>query len=125
MRRCRLGPRVGVQEERRLGVPSRPRCRPADGRRRQSLKQGFATKREAEAGLRALQQAADRSLVVSRSSARLEDDLGEWIDTASSIGRCTVPGMMPGAVDHPRSMEITGCQAHRCRCPNARRSSSR
>ena len=46
-------------------------------------------------------------------------------ERASSIGRCTVPVMMTGAVDHDRPMEITGCQARRCRCPNARRSASR
>ena len=45
--------------------------------------------------------------------------------TVSSIGRCTVPVMMTGAVDQHRPMEIPGCQAHRCRCPNARRSASR
>jgi hypothetical protein len=45
--------------------------------------------------------------------------------TASSIGRCTVPVMMTGAVDRSRPMETTECQARRCRCPNARRSFSR
>ncbi len=45
--------------------------------------------------------------------------------TVSSIGRGTVPVMMIGAVDHHRPMEIPGCQARRCRCPNARRSPSR
>ena len=45
--------------------------------------------------------------------------------TASSNGRCTVPVMMTGAVDPHRPLEIPGCQARRCRCPNARRSAAR
>ena len=47
------------------------------------------------------------------------------IGTASSNGRCTVPVMMTGAVDPHRPLEIPGCQARRCRCPNARRSAAR
>ena len=43
----------------------------------------------------------------------------------SSIGRCTVPVMMTGAVDQHRPMEKPGCQGRRCRCTNARRSLSR
>ena len=46
------------------------------------------------------------------------------LETASSIGRCTVPVMMTGAVNHHRPMETTQCQARRYRCPNARRFSS-
>ena len=45
--------------------------------------------------------------------------------TVSSIGRCTVPVMMTGAVDQHRPMEKPGCQGRRCRCTNARRSLSR
>jgi len=35
------------------------------------------------------------------------------------------PGMIAGACDTHRPLETTGCQARRCRCPNARRSLSR
>ena len=45
--------------------------------------------------------------------------------SVSSIGRCTVPVMMTGAVDQHRPMEKPGCQGRRCRCTNARRSLSR
>ena len=41
--------------------------------------------------------------------------------TGSSNGRCTVPVMMAGAVDHTRPLECPGCQACRCRCLNATR----
>jgi len=44
---------------------------------------------------------------------------------ASSNGRCAVPVMMTVAVDPHRPLEIPGCQARRCRCPNARRSAAR
>ena len=35
------------------------------------------------------------------------------------------PGMIAGAVDHHRPLENPGCQARRCRCPNAKRSLTR
>jgi len=35
------------------------------------------------------------------------------------------PGMIAGACTTPRPLETTGCQARRCRCPNARRSLAR
>jgi hypothetical protein len=35
------------------------------------------------------------------------------------------PGMIAGAVDPHRPLENPGCQARRCRCPNAKRSGSR
>jgi hypothetical protein len=56
-------------------------------------------------------------------------ELRDWLvaegASASSSGRCTVPVMMTGACDHHRPLESPGCQARRCRCPNARRSPSR
>ena len=60
---------------------------------------------------------------VADGVAFLEDAEGNG--SVSSIGRCTVPVMMTGAVDQHRPMEKPGCQGRRCRCTNARRSLSR
>gem|GEM_PF-2114142 len=47
------------------------------------------------------------------------DDVGEFQRSVHG------PGMIAGAVDHHRPLENPGCQARRCRCPNAKRSLTR
>jgi integrase len=51
---------------------------PASGRRRQVAKQGFRTRKAAEAALTDMLQAASKNAVVARSSTRLGDFLDEW-----------------------------------------------
>jgi integrase len=52
---------------------------PDTGRRRQVLRQGFATKKQAEAALTDVLQAAIRNSVVAKSSTRLADFLEDWL----------------------------------------------
>ena len=52
---------------------------PETGRRRQVLRQGFATKKQAEAALTDVLQAATRNSVVAKSSTRLGDFLDDWL----------------------------------------------
>ena len=51
---------------------------PATGKRRQVSKQGFWTKKEAEAALQELTNAMSDGLVTSRSNRTLGDFLDEW-----------------------------------------------
>ena len=52
---------------------------PETGKRRQSLKQGFRTKREAEAALAEAQKTVLDGTVVANSNMRLDDFLDEWL----------------------------------------------
>jgi integrase len=54
----------------------------ASGKRRQILRQGFATKRAAEVALAELAGEANRGLVVSRSSMTVGEYLVEWFESA-------------------------------------------
>jgi hypothetical protein len=56
-----------------------PPCRSATGRRRQVDKQGFGTRKAAEAALTDMLQAASRNAVVAKASTRLADYLDEWL----------------------------------------------
>lgn len=58
---------------------------PATGKRRQMLRQGFKTKREAETALAAAQQSVEQGSVVSKSTMKLGEFLDEWL--ASQQGR--------------------------------------
>jgi len=62
---------------------------PESGKRRQTLKQGFTTKKAAEAAL--AETLRDRSLgtSVARSTVRVEEFLDEWLETARSKLRPT------------------------------------
>ena len=51
---------------------------PATGKRRQVSKQGFTTKRDAEAALRELSQSVDKGTLAKRSMRTLGDYLDEW-----------------------------------------------
>jgi integrase len=51
---------------------------PSTGKRRQVSKQGFTTKRDAEAALRELSQSVDRGTLAKRSMRTLGDYLDEW-----------------------------------------------
>ncbi len=51
---------------------------PATGKRRQVSKQGFITKRDAEAALRELSQSVDKGTLAKRSMRTLGDYLDEW-----------------------------------------------
>ncbi len=52
---------------------------PETGKRRQILRQGFATKKQAEAALGEVLQAAAKNTVVAKSSMRLGEYLEEWL----------------------------------------------
>ena len=52
---------------------------PATGKRRQQLRQGFRTKREAEAALEKVLAAVREGTVTTRSSMTVGEYLGEWI----------------------------------------------
>jgi integrase len=52
---------------------------PATGQRRQVAKQGFRTRKAAEAALTDMLQAASRNSVVAKSSTRLADFLDDWL----------------------------------------------
>lgn len=52
---------------------------PEAGKRRQVLRQGFTTKKQAEAALAAAHQAAASNTVVAKSSVRLGEYLVEWL----------------------------------------------
>ena len=52
---------------------------PETGRRRQVLRQGFATNKQAEAALTDVLQAASRNSVVAKSSTRLADFPEDWL----------------------------------------------
>jgi integrase len=58
---------------------------PETGKRRQMLRQGFKTKREAETALAAAQQSVEQGSVVSKSSMKVDAFLDEWL--ASQQGR--------------------------------------
>jgi len=58
---------------------------PETGKRRQMLRQGFATKRAAEKALAAAQQSVEQGSVVSKSSMKVDAFLDEWL--ASQQGR--------------------------------------
>lgn len=58
---------------------------PETGKRRQMLRQGFATKREAEKALATAQHSVDRGSVVSKSVIKVDDFLDQWL--ASQKGR--------------------------------------
>ena len=58
---------------------------PETGKRRQMLRQGFGTKREAEKALAAAQQSVEQGSVVSKSSMKVDAFLDEWL--ASQKGR--------------------------------------
>lgn len=49
------------------------------GKRRQMLRQGFKTKREAETALAAAQQSVEQGLVVAKSSMKVGVFLDEWL----------------------------------------------
>ena len=52
---------------------------PETGKRRQALRQGFGTKREAEKALDAVVHSAETGSVVSRSTMRLSEFLDNWV----------------------------------------------
>lgn len=52
---------------------------PETGKRRQSLKQGFRTKRQAEAALAEAQKTVIDGTVVANSNMRLDEFLDEWL----------------------------------------------
>jgi len=52
---------------------------PETGKRRQMLRQGFKTKREAETALAAAQQSVEQGSVVSKSAMKLDAYLDEWL----------------------------------------------
>lgn len=58
---------------------------PETGKRRQMLRQGFATKREAEKALAAAQQSVEQGAVVAKSTMKVGEFLDEWL--ASQHGR--------------------------------------
>lgn len=62
---------------------------PETGKRRQMLKQGFATKKEAEAALAEALPYRATGTAVARSTIRVEEFLTEWLETARSKIRPT------------------------------------
>ena len=62
---------------------------PATGKRRQILRQGFPTKKLAEAALGDVVQSVSRSTVVAKSSMRLGEYLEEWVAGQGSRLRAT------------------------------------
>lgn len=52
---------------------------PETGKRRQVLRQGFATKKEAQVALSELMQANEKGAVVAKSTTKLGDYLDEWL----------------------------------------------
>lgn len=62
---------------------------PETGKRRQMLKQGFATKKEAEAALAEALRDRATGTAVARSTIRVEEFLTEWLETARSKLRPT------------------------------------
>lgn len=57
---------------------------PETGKRRQVLRQGFATKKEAQLALADLIQAAEKNAVVAKPTMRLGDYLEEWLGSQGS-----------------------------------------
>jgi integrase len=72
---------------------------PETGRRRQVSKQGFATKREAQAELNAILSQIECGIVTQRSSASLGDYLDEWLPTQKQHVRSTTLHSYAMAVD--------------------------
>ena len=85
---------------------------PESGKRRQVLRQGFATKKEAQLALADLIQAAEKNSVVAKSTMRLGDYLEEWLanqrrapsSTESPEPAQSVPPKLVGT--SPRATEI-------------------
>ncbi len=72
---------------------------PGTGKRRQMLKQGFRTKKEAEVALAEVVRDNSRGTLVSRSTIRVEDFMRDWLVTARSRLRPTTHHSYAGAVD--------------------------
>src|SRR5688572_16968543 len=62
---------------------------PGTGKRRQILKQGFTTKKEAEAALAEALRDSSRGSVVSKSSTKVQEFLHDWLETERSRIRAT------------------------------------
>lgn len=62
---------------------------PESGKRRQVLRQGFATKKEAQLALAKLLDAADKNAVVTRSTMQLGEYLDEWLANQRNHLRAT------------------------------------
>ena len=72
---------------------------PETGKRRQILKQGFGTKKEAEVALAEAVSEASRGNVVSRSTVKVAEFLNEWLETVR-------PRVRPTTV-HSYEMAVT------------------
>ena len=72
---------------------------PETGKRRQVLRQGFATKKAAQAALNDLASASARGQVVTRSTISVKDYLAEWLVTARSKLRPTTHHSYAMSVD--------------------------
>lgn len=78
---------------------------PATGKRRQRLKSGFKTRREAEAALRQILGQMDRGEYVPASRQTFADFLVEWLEAIRATVRATTLGELrhpdPGACSPP------------------------
>lgn len=78
---CSGYPRAGGPSTSRaaLGPSASTGFHPESGKRREVLRQGFATKKEAQLALADLIQAAEKNAVVAKSTMRLGDYVEEWL----------------------------------------------
>ena len=91
------------------------------GKRRQLLRQGFATKRAAEQALAEAVGASTRGMAVSRSTIKLDDYLDEWFATARQSLRPTTArgyaqsiGRLSKALGNYQLQSLTPMQVQRC-----------
>ncbi|MEX2625923.1 MAG: site-specific integrase [Ilumatobacteraceae bacterium] len=72
---------------------------PESGRRRQMLRQGFTTKKDAEAALAELSAASQRGAAVARTTTRVSDYLADWLVSIRSKIRASTHHSYAMAVD--------------------------
>lgn len=91
------------------------------GKRRQLLRQGFATKRAAETALAEIASDVNRGMAVSTSTMKLGEYLAEWFATATQFLRPTTAHGYEQAINRltkhlgpHRLQALTPMQVQRC-----------